>query len=814
MVRGVSGAVFLCLFLMTRVCLAQDAGQIRNFDDFIRYIDQKTEYKFSYSKSLSGVPLLVPGGVDPANIEVMEQFLKTAGISMVLKKDLLIFKKSADQAKVISGYVRDAESGESLVGANVYDGFAGHGGTTNTFGFFSIATSADSLSVSYIGYQATTIAVARAGSELIVNLDRDKTVLSEVVVLGSTVPLESSEISTLKLTPDEIRKVPVFMGESDVLKTMQLLPGVQGGTEGTAGLYVRGGGPDQNLILLDGVPVYNANHVFGFFSVFNTDAIKNVTMIKGGFPARYGGRLSSIIDIGMKEGNMNKFEGEGAIGVVASKITVSGPISRGKTSFMLSGRRTYLDMFAVPIQKAAKTTRLVGANFWDLNAKVNHIFSLRDRIYLSFYSGKDNLYDHHRFTNGTTVNEKEDARIKWGNLTSAFRWNHQYGDRLFSNVTATFSNYRFDLGTVINHKYSGVVRSPDVFRENEYYSSVNDLGLKVDYDYLVGKKHSLKFGANVINHNLLPGVSRYRSHIKTDTTFGSARERLNELYIYVEDDILFTPSTTANVGIHWSAAFTDGRTYSYPQPRISLNQRVTSYLSIKASYTKMSQYIHLLVNSGVGLPTDLWVPSTKLVKPQLADQVALGVVAAGKGFEISIESYYKKMSNLIEYKDGAGFLDIDSEWEKKLEFGTGDSYGAELFVQKKSGLTTGWLAYTLAKSTRHFDNLNFGNSFPYRYDRRHNVSLVFNRAINSKIDIGAVWVYNSGNAITLPTSTYPKADWSSGGASYEDYVKHYPGRNSSRAKAYHRLDLNISFRKATRWEKGSGSSVFTMSTIA
>jgi hypothetical protein len=561
---------------------------------------------------------------------------------------------------------------------------------------------------------------------------------------------------------------------------------------------VRGGGPDQNLVLLDGVPVYNTNHLFGFFSVFNSDAINNIELIKGGFPARYGGRLSSIVDIQMKEGNLHEFEGEGAIGLVASKITVNGPITKGKTSFMLSARRTYIDALAVPLAKLSDSERIVGGNFWDLNVKVNHIISPKDRVYLSFYSGRDKLYDDYS-VNNAEVKEEEHAGIRWGNITSAFRWNHKYNDQLFSNLTATYSLYQFELGTTVNYQFSDDLNTPDIFRKNEYSSSIRDLGLKMDFDFFLNNDHQIKYGINFIHHSLNPGMSSFRSHIGTDTTFGSREIDIPEIYVYAEDEISLTNSTSANLGFHFSAAFPGVETYTSFQPRLTINQKLGATLSTKASYSRMAQYIHLLVNSGVGLPTDLWVPSTDRVKPQLSDQIALGLFSVHKDIEISVEGYYKWMENLIEYKDGAGFLDIDSEWENKVEFGSGESYGAELFIQKKSGPSTGWVSYTWSKSTREFENLNFGNPFPYRYDRRHNVSVVYNLAINERIELGAVWVYSTGNAVTLPTSNYPKANWDSNGPGYDEFVKHYPGRNSSRMKDYHRLDLNISFKKTTQW---------------
>jgi hypothetical protein len=796
MVKVVSGWFFVCVLLITSSVYAQsNHAKIERFSDLVTYLETHTQYKFAYPEKLANVTLTVNEGVNLNDPKQLQQLLAPYGIEVVRKGDLLIFRKRNNATKKISGFVRDAESGESLVGANVIDFASGKGVAANTFGFFSLDTSGDSIAVSFIGYTYTKLSIKDAAVELLIALPKKESVLEEVLISGNDIR-ELPEISTIRLSPDKIKKIPVFMGETDILKTLQLLPGVQAASEGTAGFQVRGGGPDQNLILLDGVPVYNANHLFGFFSVFNADAINSVELIKGGFPARYGGRLSSIVDIQMKEGNLHEFEGEGAVGLVASRVTVNGPINKGKTSFMLSARRTYIDALTVPFAKLADSERIMGASFWDLNAKVNHILSPRDRIYLSFYAGKDRLYDDYSL-NETDMKEDEYAEIKWGNVTSAFRWNHKYTDQLFSNLTATYTRYQFELDRKVHYQFAD--DTPDISRNNQYHSNINDVGLKMDFDYFLNNDHVIKFGANVVYHTLLPGVSNFQSHIQADTTFGSPEINLGEMYIYAEDEVSLSGTTKANIGVHYSAARAGSKTYTSLQPRFTINQRLSDVLSVKASYARMAQYIHLLVNSGIGLPTDLWVPSTERVKPQLSDQVALGVSSVYKRFEISVEGYYKWMDSLIEYKDGAGFLDIDSEWENKVEFGSGKSYGAELFIQKKSGRSTGWIAYTWSKSTREFDNLNFGKPFPYRYDRRHNVSIVYNLAINDRIDFGAVWVYNTGTAVTLPTSTYPKATWNSNAPGYEDFVKHYPGRNSSRMKDYHRLDLSISFKKTKRW---------------
>ncbi|MFY0600025.1 MAG: TonB-dependent receptor plug domain-containing protein [Cyclobacteriaceae bacterium] len=795
----------MCLVLLTVVSPAQQIDKdIQTLGDLIERIEKETDFSFSYADKLKDHPIEIAQNVDLNNLQSLISQLEIQGVKVVKKGNLIIFKKGkkpqvTKSAIQVSGYVRDAKSGESLIGAHVIDLATGKGVSTNVFGFFSLSVNGDSISVRYLGYEQQNQSIAHYKDDLVVNLAESQQQLSEVVITDFAEIQEVNQMSSFKMSPDQIKAMPVFMGEADVLKSLQLLPGVQAGNEGSSGLYVRGGGPDQNLILLDGVPVYNANHLFGFFSVFNPDAINSVELIKGGFPARYGGRLSSVIDIQMKEGNLNKFEGEGSIGLIASKLTVGGPIKKGKTSYMVSARRTYLDLFTVPIAKAGDASQFGGYHFWDINGKINHIFSPKDRLYFSFYSGKDKFFQVIKNDNTEGINEKENSDLQWGNITSALRWNHRFSDKLFSNVTGIMARYNFDLSTVIDYQYSNDFDFPDIYRENSYLSNVSDLGLKWDFNYYASNSHQIRFGANYAHHTLKPGKSQFKSHLETDTTFGASKIMLHELSAYAEDDISITPLTQLNVGVHFSGATSEQRFYTSWQPRLSLNQKLSNTVSLKASYSRMAQYIHLLVNSGIGLPTDLWVPSTDKVKPQLSDQIALGVATTYRKLEVSIEGYYKQMDNLVEYKDGAGFLDITNEWENKLEFGKGTSYGVEFFLQKKSGKSTGWIGYTWSKSRRDFTNLNFGKKFPYRYDRRHDASIVYNLNLNKKIDIGAVWVFGTGNAVTLPTSTYPKATWSASGPNYDATSKNYPGRNSTRMRSYHRLDLSISFKKTTKW---------------
>ena len=728
------------------------------------------------------------------------------------------------QQYTISGYVRDFESGENLIGANVYNKTTGEGTSTNQYGYYSLTLSADSISLvySYVGYQP---------QKMKFYLDQDTTVtvelrvgtLSEVVISGSTGEAieEQTLMSTVDVPLKEVKKLPALLGETDVLKVIQLLPGVQSGSEGTSGIYVRGGGPDQNLILLDGVPVYNVSHLFGFFSVFNADAINNVQLTKGGFPARYGGRLSSVIDITMKEGNKKELHGEGAIGLVASKIALEGPIDKGRTSFIVSGRRTYLDLLARPIIKAASSDDLSsGYYFYDLNAKINHKFSDRDHLYLSAYLGDDeaySTYENDYIENNTKYDYKDKYGLKWGNIISALRWNHIWNKKLFSNTTFTYSRYRFKVFEDYQEEITTLDSSSQKFFYNEYQSGIRDFAAKIDLEFLPNPDHYIRFGISGIHHMFNPGIFSYQDFMEADTTLGSVSINALEFAAYLEDDFRIGEKLKINTGLHLSGFKVNDEFYHSLQPRLGLRYLINNNLSLKASYADMTQYIHLLTNSGIGLPTDLWVPVTPDVPPQNSSQAALGFAKTFMDqFEVSIEGYYKWMDNLIEYKEGATYLDLEQDWQDKIENGQGKSYGAEFFIQKKTGNLSGWFGYTLSWTNRQFANLNFGRTFPYKYDRRHDVSLAVTRKVRSNFDFSLAWVYGTGNAITLPTAVYPKFSRNyyygyysqSDGYYYSSDIKHYEGRNGFRMPAYHRLDISISWKKEKKWGERTWTLAF------
>ena len=718
-----------------------------------------------------------------------------------------------DPAHTLSGYVEDAASGEKLIGAVLYEPTLQKGATTNRYGFFSLTLPAGPLKVVvfHIGYQSDTLAT-RLDQDVQLTIALQPTPLEMGTVQVEAERLdpiqEQSQMSVVQVPIRQIKNAPVLMGEVDVLKTLQLLPGVQSGAEGMSGLYVRGGSPDQNLLLLDGAPVYNASHLFGFFSVFNANAIKNVQLTKAGFPARYGGRLSSVLEVDMKDGNMKTFEGEGSVGLIASQLTWQGPLRKDRTSFIVSARRTYIDLLIRPF---LRSNNKGGYHFYDLNAKLNHIFSPYSRVFLNVYGGDDRFWSDIEDRDIGDNYRKEDtlaANFGWGNITSTLRWNYLFSNQLFGNLTAIYSRYQ--LSTAVDHRSTTTLnreRETDTLRLR-YRSGIRDWGLKLDFDYIPNPAHYIRFGGSSTLHTYSPGATQIKVNpadgAPEDTTLAAQITDALEYSLYGEDDVHLTDRLKANVGLHSSGFLVNDEFYTSLQPRVSTRFLLPSDWAVKASYALMRQYIHLLSNSTVGLPTDLWLPATERVRPQWSRQFGVGLARQLKDqYEFSLEGYYKTMTNLIEYREGASFLvgfGESEDWQDKVEIGQGWSYGAELFVQKKRGRTTGWIGYTLSWTKRRFDRLNQGRTFPYRYDRRHDLALVLSYQLTPSTSFSLTWVYGTGNAATLPVARYHGyREHSVGGREiwipdilpYETQI--YGDRNSYRMAAFHRLDLGFNF---------------------
>lgn len=715
---------------------------------------------------------------------------------------LLISCQAFSQQKqyTISGYVSDGGSGEKLISATVYESSKMRGASSNVYGFYSLTLPAGQYEIvySYVGFKTVVKQIELSRDmEIHISLEQANEV-EEVVVLAEAInrKLTDSQISKEVLTMDAIERLPAFLGEADVMKTLQLMPGVQSGSEASSGLYVRGGGPDQNLILLDGVPVYNANHLFGFFSVFNTDAIKNVSLYKGGFPARFGGRLSSVVDIRMKEGNEKEFHGGVQVGLISSKFYVEGPLKKNKTAFHLSGRRTYVDLVTRPFMP---DDEVVSYFFYDLNAKVNHKFSDRSRLYLSAYTGRDKASDEYESEFGYNYHDKYKSELYWGNLTTALRWNYIFSNKLFANTTLTYSDYRLNVKdwSEYQSEYDG-----NKYKETtdyKYKSGIEDWSSQIVFDWYPSPTHEIKFGTKYIYHTFKPGVETIRvkdtDEPEFNKTFGGDNTYAHELSAYIEDNVELTPRLKANLGVHVSAFNVENKWHKSLEPRASMRYLLSDNFTIKAAYSKMQQYLHLLSNSTIGLPTDLWLPATKRIKPQVSHQYAAGVVYGGlRKIELSAEGFYKEMKNIIDYKEGASFFGSSLGWEDMVESGQGRVYGIELMAKKEVKKTTGWIAYTWSKNERQFDKLNFGEWFPTRYDRRHDASIVLTHKLNDRIDFGATWVFGTGNAITLSSHEIDRLE-NSDDYYWNETIPYFEHRNNYRMPAYHRLDLGINFHK-------------------
>ena len=720
------------------------------------------------------------------------------------------------QKRTLSGYVMDAASKETLIGATIFDKNSGKGCATNNYGFYTLTLNQGEvdLQVSYVGYtQQNRTFDLKENQSLNFALETNTT-LDEVVVEGTraTVSARSPQMSVVELPVQQIKTIPTLFGEADVLKAIQLLPGVQNGSEGSAGMYVRGGGPDENLLLLDGVPVYNVNHALGFFSVFNPDALKNVTLYKGSFPAHFGGRLSSVVDIRMKEGDMQKYHGNFSIGLISSKFNFEGPIVKDKLSFNLSFRRTYGDLLIKPALWIASAVNpemsklRAGYNFYDFNGKLNWKISDKDRLYLSFYTGDDNIYFGVRYKDYSTddiqFNDNMGIGWRWGNKVASLRWNHVMSQRLFMDASVNYTQYRHRLSMdmseeTVYQQYNQTVK--DEF-DMAYKSGINDLTAKVDFDYTPLPNHEIRFGGNYTYHMFRPEVQSYKmtesSQTAIDTTMSASNVYAHETALYAEDNMTFGDIFRVNAGLHYSTFTVEGKTYQSVQPRLSASVMLASNLSLKAGYAYMTQYVHLLSNSSLSLPTDLWVPVTKNIVPMNAHQWSLGAFyELPRLFDISVEGYYKTMDNLLEYKDGASFFGSSDTWENKVSMGRGWAYGVELLVQRSFGKTTGWVGYTWAHSNRQFDRegmtINNGNVFPAKYDRRHDLSITVQHKFSDRFDLSGTWVFSSGNCGTLGTQIYDGLPNENGFLTQINALE----RNNFRMPSYHRLDLGVNFHK-------------------
>ncbi len=739
---------------------------------------------------------------------------------------ILFSLMSFSQNVSLSGYLEDLETGESLIGANVLIKELNIGCSTNNYGFFSLTIPKGEYTVicSYIGYD-------NINRKIIINKDiSEKFKLSpssfqidEVTISTKKEDynIKSSDLGNVELEVKKLEKLPVLMGEKDILKTLQLLPGVQSGSEGSSGFYVRGGGPDQNLILLDEGTIYNASHLFGFFSVFNSDAINDINLIKGSMPANYGGRLSSVLDINMKDGNKKRFSGRGGIGLISSKLTLEGPIKKDTSSFIVSARRTYIDILTKPY---LDTTEYAGNGyfFYDLTSKFNYRFSNKDQIFISGYFGKDVF----------TFNSPDwgfNMKIPWGNSTGSIRWNHVFSNKLFMNSSLIFSNYKFEFSATQNVEGNNLYQS-------RLYSGIRDWNFKQDFNYYLNPRHTLKFGINNTYHIFSP--SNFDASLDSlDISTNDIRYYAHEGAIYINDEFNLNEKILINAGIRLStfthfgpferyikdgsnnlgALSTDStinynswepiKTYYGFEPRFSSRYLINEKSSLKFGFNQNYQYIHLTSLSSSSLPTDVWIPSSSIIKPLIGRQYSIGYYRNfnNNKYEFSLEGYYKNMENLIEYKENyiPGTSIGTDNVDNNLVSGDGQSYGFELFFSKNIGNLSGWIGYTWSKTTRKFNELNKGLEFYSKYDRTHDLSIVANYQISKRLNFSTVFVYATGNTLTLPESAFLIDG---------DLILEWGERNSHRMEPYHRLDIALTLdgKKKGNYQSSWSFSIYNV----
>lgn len=695
---------------------------------------------------------------------------------------------TAQKNFILNGYITESGSGESLIGVNIYLKDKPQTGTTsNTYGFYALSLPEGTYEIiySYIGYDSK-IKTVQLNADQSLNVDLGVGVtLDEVVISSEDVKrnVKANEIGTQEMNIETVKKLPALFGEVDILKSLQLMPGISSASEGTSGLYVRGGGPDQNLVLLDEAIVYNTGHLLGFFSVFNSDAIKNTKLIKGSMPADYGGRISSVIDVQMKEGNDENYEIEGGIGLISSRLTVQGPLVKNKSSFIVSTRRTYALDLAQPF---IKKTDFAGTNyyFYDLNSKINYRLTSKDRIYISTYFGRDVF----TFNN----NERDFAvRLPYGNGTGTLRWNHVLRKNMFSNLSLIYNNYKFSLSAG-QDAFSVSVRS-----------GIEDFSLKGDLDYYPNTDHHLKFGFRYTYHILTPNlVNATNGEVDFSTSLEPKYGHENELYIL--DDWKIRSNIGVNYGLRLSNFIQTGpytstisdkryksgelvKAYFIPEPRVVFNYGINQNQSIKGGVNVSAQYIHLVSNSGTTFPTDIWVPSTERVKPQIGIQYSIGYFRnfLNDEIEASVETYYKDLRNQLDYRESY-IEDFSADVEDEFVRGKGWAYGLELYIARKKGRLNGWIGYTLSRTVRSFDQIEDGRVFPAVYDRPHDMSIVLNYALSKRWQFSSAFVYATGRNYTPIKSLFI--------IDSKPNVEYGP-RNSDRLKDYHRVDVSFIYAK-------------------
>ncbi len=791
-------------------------------------IEQQTGMQFTYESSLlaNQEPISFTVNREPL-AECLKRLFSNLPIQYQVSGKYIILKRKPKQV-TISGFIRDSRSSEPLIGASVYEAASRKGTASNNDGFFSIKLPPHpfTLQFSYIGYksQIHTLSMLERDTTLQIELLPNDAFLQEVVVTGTNrekQPVLNTQMGAMEFSQQTIRAMPVMFGEADLIKTLQMTPGVAAGTEGFSGMYVRGGNVDENLFLIDGNPVYQVSHLGGIFSAFNPEAIRGMEFFKGGFPARYGGRLSSVVDVHVKEGNMKEYHGSASIGLISGNLNFEGPIVKDRTSFMISLRRTWLDALTIPaiaiynnVEKKNGNSMRGGYSFHDLNLKLNHRFNDRSRMFVSLYNGNDKLGigydDFSQKGDENPFRHKTRADMQWGNLLATIGWTYVFNSQLYGKLSGVYTQYNSTMKQS-NDNWDGVKGEENytaTYNEISNRTGIRDFGLRAAFDYLPSTAHHIRFGGDAMMHRFRPEYNRVKGYndLDTDSTqmgamFANELLWAREFSAFAEDDWSLSDAIRLNGGLRYTLFNIDNTTYMSIDPRLSMRWLLRDDLSLKASYARMHQNVHLVASSYINLPTDAWMPVTERLKPLVSDQFSLGAYYNLKGeYDFSLEGYYKRFDNLLEYRDGYSFLPSFSSWEEKMAVGTGRAYGMEFMVRKPVGKTTGWIGYTLSWADREFPDINQGKRFPSKYDNRHKLNIVVQQKLSDKVELSAAWTYASGNRVTLSLENYQsltedldnrRMEQGYGGWGYYESLEYVQERNNVQLPAYHRLDLGI-----------------------
>ncbi len=810
----------------------------QSFEETLYKFSESAEVKLTFSNDILPEKKFTHNFSSATIRQILNMLLKDTKLSyQVIGGQIVIFRKVEPKRKyTMSGYVEDLETGEVLVGATIVIDKINVGTSSNGYGFFSLELEEGDyeVSISYLGYQRNLQKINLAQNQRTKISMRPSLTLKEIIVVAENIPAFEPEDFIDKLVSVQLSAMPTLGGEKDLFRLANQLPGVSTGTDGIGGIHVRGGSIDQNLFLLDDVPIYNPTHLLGAFSVFNNDAIKSASFVRGRFPARYGGRLSSVMDIRTKDGNLNEWETTIGVGLASVKFSTEGPLVKGKSSFFIAARTTPLGLLIKKATQNNKSSRNqegeTDLSFYDVNAKLHYKFSDKNKLHLSFYKGNDRYQDDTAinykvpFRDGILSNrDRSQDDIRWGNTAGALRWNHLIGNKVFLNTSLTFSRYNFSSKSVATHTdtLSTDLSVLNLDRFIQFTTIINDIGVKMDFDHTVSKRYKLRYGGEMTMHRFTPGVASEigefnldEGGVFTEQSFFDSIDNpvipANEFALYTEHNFSWK-KLDIRMGLRWSAMMVESKFYQSLQPRFDLSWRPWRRLQINAGFSYNQQYLHLLSTSGVGLPTDIWVPSTRQIRPEEARQAVLGFkTLLGNNFELGVEGYYKQMDHLLEYTENASFNFINSRnFENNIVTGSGYSKGLEFLLKKDLGRATALLSYTLSNTTRTFADINNGNTFPYRYDRRHNLKFTGSYRLFERWTFVTNFVYGSGLAVSLPSGVFTYSNPSSFQDPIEVLV--FSERNGFRLPDNHRWDIAFNWRKmGENIEQNAGIGIYNV----